>query len=127
MIGLITVLYLLFSHWVADFLFQTTEMGTGKSKSLKILLKHTGIYALTMLLMSSFLLELTVSDILIFGLVTFVFHTVQDWATSRLTSTQFAKNRYNGWDGAFTIIGFDQFLHYLQILITYQTLINRHF
>lgn len=123
-ISLIVVLYLLLSHWVADFLCQSTYMGTMKSKSNAVLLFHTSIYTAVMFVLSVFILTLSVGDLFIFAAVNFTFHTAQDWATSRLTGAQFEKKIFNGLTGGFTIIGIDQFLHYCQILITYYLLTN---
>ena len=122
MTTLLGVLYLLFAHWVADFLCQTTYMGTMKSKSNFVLLTHTLTYTTVMFIFSVFLLTLSIENLFIFAAVNFVFHTAQDWVTSRLTGIQFEKKIYNGWTGGFTIIGFDQFLHYCQIFITYYLL-----
>ena len=123
-ISVFVILYLLFSHWVADFLFQTTHMGTYKSKSNKVLLLHTATYTLVMFLVLGVgghlcNAEFITVRFLWFFPISFVAHTVQDYVTSRLTSMQFAANKYNGIDGAFTIIGIDQFLHYCQIFLTY--------
>lgn len=118
-INIIAVLYLLFSHWVADFLFQTTYMGTMKSKSNKVLLQHVSVYTFVMCCLMTMDLTLTGLDILIFAGVTFTFHTIQDYCTSRLTSYQFSQSKYNGVTGAFTIIGLDQFLHFCQLFLTY--------
>ena len=99
-------------------------MGTMKSKNFTALLLHTAVYSGVMFFMMVPVLGLTTGDLAVFTLTCFVFHTIQDFATSKLTSSQFAKGKYNGLDGAFTIIGFDQFLHYCQIFLTYYCLTN---
>ena len=104
-------------------------MGTMKSKSVAVLLLHTSVYTFVMFLTMGigghlFIPEIITFKFLWFFPVLFVFHTVQDFATSHLTSEQFAQSKYNGLTGAFTIIGFDQFLHYCQIFITYYYLTN---
>lgn len=128
-ISLIPLLYLLFCHWVADFLFQTTYMATMKSKSNRVLLLHTGTYIVVMFFTLGlaghvFNLEYMTYRFLWFFPITFAFHTVQDYATSRMTSEQFGKSNFNGLTGGFTIVGFDQFLHYSQMFLTYYFLIN---
>lgn len=123
MMSLYTVLYLLFLHWVADFLFQTTEMGTQKSKSNKTLIEHTGTYMVIMFLGVCCIPDVPGATAALFSGVCFVCHTAQDYVTSRMTSKQFAKQKYNGWDGAFTIIGLDQLFHYVQILGTFYLLV----
>jgi hypothetical protein len=115
-INLITVLYLIFAHWVADFLCQTHYMSINKSKSNPVLLMHTGVYTLVMLLAAVFLLELSVSDLLIFGWITFIAHTITDYFTSRLNSNLWKEGKIHWF---FVSIGMDQFLHYSQILLTF--------
>lgn len=119
---LMIALFLLSCHWIADFLCQTEYMGTMKSKSNSALLLHTFVYSSIMTFLLIFDMHLTIEDLAVFWLTTFIFHTVQDWISSKFTSEQFAKKNYNGLTGGFTIIGFDQLLHYFQLLITYYLL-----
>jgi hypothetical protein len=121
-------LYMLFIHWVADFLFQSTWMATHKSVSSKALLLHTATYTLIMatFIAPVFLYWDLVSffhNLIIFAWSCFFFHTIQDFFTSKMTSSRFRAGKYNGLTGAFTIIGFDQFLHYVQLFLTFYFLI----
>jgi hypothetical protein len=62
---------------------------------------------------------------LLFGVITFITHTATDYFTSRIVSKKFAKQEYGSPIpnfGAFTIIGIDQVLHYIQLFLTYQLL-----
>jgi hypothetical protein len=115
-ISLITVLYLLFAHWVADFLCQTHYMSINKSKSNLVLLMHTGVYTGVMFLFTVFLLQLGIKELLIFAGVTFVAHTITDYITSRLNAELWKKNMVHWF---FVSIGIDQFLHYTQLLLTF--------
>jgi len=45
-----TILIIFIVHFLADFVFQTSQMATGKSKSLKWLSIHVGVYALVSLI-----------------------------------------------------------------------------
>lgn len=57
--------------------------------------------------------------------ITFICHTATDYVTSRIVSKKFAKGHYGSAIpnfGAFTIIGFDQILHYIQLFLTYYIL-----
>jgi hypothetical protein len=133
--SLIVVLSIIFIHWVADFIFQAEEWANNKSKSLKPLLKHTATY--------SFIWYLVMFGISVWGnhfggpsseelgwspwmglfpLITFIFHTITDYFTSKIVSKRFENQHYGSPIpnfGAFTIIGFDQVLHYVQLFLTY--------
>lgn len=125
-------------HYIADFMAQTEEMATGKSKSFIILLKHTGKY--TLVFYVCFALWCAYQNhiggmkpedigwdlrIFLFFPITFVFHTAIDYVTSRITSRKFEKKEYyTGIPnmGAFSIIGLDQVIHYATLFLTYHYL-----
>ena len=132
MINIYIVLAILFTHWVADFVMQTHEQLIGKSKSNKILTEHILWYTGTFLV--SFWLVLTFnyavldqtpsslgwhSSILLFFPITFICHWITDYYASRLNSKLWAKGDVHNF---FVSIGFDQFLHVAQLLLTYQLL-----
>ena len=125
-------------HYVADFMAQTEEMALGKSKSFKILLKHTGIY--TFIFYLAFALwciyqnhfgTITVQDmgwspwLFLFFPIIFVTHFIIDYVSSKITARKFEKKQYytpipNF--GAFSIIGLDQVAHYGTLFLTYYIL-----
>lgn len=132
------VLSIIFIHWVADFIFQAEEWANNKSKGLEPLFKHTITYSLVwyfvMFVIAVWgnhfggpsIAELGWSGSMVFfPIITFVFHTITDYFTSKIVSKRFA-NQYYGSPipnfGAFTIIGFDQVLHYVQLFLTYHFL-----
>lgn len=112
----IQLVLIFFFHWVADFLCQTQYMAEFKSKSRPVLTLHVVVYTVvfTFLMFIGQILEL--KEVIVFLGLIFLSHWFTDYATSRLTSPQFAAKKYNGWDGAFTIVGFDQWMHLTQIL-----------
>lgn len=114
------IFYLLFIHWIADFVFQDEQWALGKSKSLKSLLKHTLTYS--GILAIAFFPFLGTNTIY-FVLLNFAFHTTTDYVTSRIVARRF-KQKYLGGVipnlGAFTVIGFDQVLHYIILFVTLQ-------
>lgn len=130
MINIYVVLAILFIHWVADFVLQTDEQAKNKSKSWKALLSHTFNYSL---MWYSILVIFSVwgnhfggpkpQDLgwspwmALFPIVTFVCHTATDYFTSRLNSKLYAKGDVHNF---FVSIGFDQWLHAAQLLLTYQ-------
>ena len=127
-IVLFFILYLLLAHWVGDFLFQSTWMATNKYNSWEALLLHTATYTVIMTTFIApifFVWDLVtfLSNVAIFAWSCFFFHTLQDYFTSKMTHKQFERKVYNGPTGAFTIIGFDQFLHFVQLFGTFYLLI----
>lgn len=123
--NLYEIFSLIFIHWFADFVMQDEKWALGKSKNNKDLLSHTLVYTSVWLYIGMILYTLPLSKVVIFSVITFVFHTVTDYFTSRIVSKKFAEKHY-GSDipnfGAFTIIGIDQVLHYIQLFLTYNLL-----
>lgn len=136
MINIWIVLIIIFIHWIADFLIQTDWQAKNKSSNNSALLLHTGIYSLVWLPFS----------IILFGnlgylfiLITFICHTITDYFTSRLNTKLvpkrelvgnsrntngiecniFAISKNESWHNFFVSVGFDQVLHYTQLLLTY--------
>lgn len=124
-INLTTVLVILFAHWVADFVCQTDKMAKGKSKNMSDLMLHTFVYSMAITLfvgITYILIEPYPHNDMFwnrFFAFTFICHTITDYFTSRLNSKLWAKGDTHNF---FVSIGFDQFLHYAQLFITYQLL-----
>lgn len=109
------------THWIADFIFQSESWATNKSKSNSALLKHTFTYSWIWLI-AVFVFTGDAKHSLLFAAVTFALHTATDYVTSRIVSKRFSDGIYGTPIpnvGAFSLIGFDQVLHYLQLIITY--------
>jgi hypothetical protein len=124
MITLTEIFTIIIIHWVADFVFQDEKWALGKSKNWSDLLTHTGVYSCLWLfpICTGGLLGLYSIKMLWAIPVTFVFHTATDYITSREVSKKFDNNHYGSAIpnfGAFSIIGFDQLLHYIQLFLTY--------
>ncbi len=109
-------------HWIADFVLQTDKQAKGKSKNWSDLLEHTGNYSLLWTTIGMFytIISLNTSwNWLLFGLITFIAHTITDYFTSRLNSKLWAKGQTHNF---FVSVGFDQTLHYIQLFLTYYLL-----
>jgi hypothetical protein len=132
--SLTVILSIIFIHWVADFVFQAEEWATNKSKSIVPLTMHTFTYTLVWMIPAGFLFSSPCDLSPVFGRcvdgykmltflgITFVAHTITDYFTSRIVSRKFANKEYGSPIpnfGAFTVIGFDQVLHYVQLFATY--------
>lgn len=126
------ILIIIFCHWVFDFVFQSHETSINKSKSWKYLLKHTATYSGSWIIVfiiffmqngypyREVMFEIDMTPIFLNTLsfigVTMVFHTVTDYFTSRHNAKLYKEGRIHAF---FVSIGFDQFLHYAQLFITY--------
>lgn len=117
---LLEIFAIIIIHWVADFVFQDEKWALGKSKNWKDLLNHTLMYSLIWFTIGIFIFSIQIT--FIFYLITLILHTITDYFTSRIVSKKFAKNHLGSSIpnfGAFSIIGFDQVLHYVQLFTTY--------
>jgi hypothetical protein len=122
LIDLKIIFYILIIHWIGDFMLQTDKQAKGKSSSWHCLLTHTATYSyfigffITLVLPSNWLFGKYIIIALLFGLITFVLHTITDYFTSRLNKKLLQKNDTHNF---FVSVGGDQILHYLQLFLTY--------
>lgn len=113
--GVYLVLWVLFAHWIADFVCQTHWQASNKSKNWNALLRHVVVYTAIM----AALVGIVVQSWFrweVFVAITFVAHFITDAITSRVTSRLYAKQ---DWHNFFVVVGFDQLLHYAQIFLTF--------
>lgn len=108
-------------HGIADFVLQTEEMATKKSKDNFMLAMHVLTYTSAWMAVLFFISPNKVA-ILIFGIITYVAHFITDYLTSRWTSYLYRKGKYYGFHSFFNVIELDQLLHYFQLFILYQWL-----
>ena len=100
------ILSLIFTHWVADFAFQSDSMAIKKSSSNIWLGFHVMTYIIAFLWVWN--VQFLVANALI--------HFGVDYVTSRATSYLWGKeDRHN----FFVMIGFDQFIHISTLILTY--------
>jgi hypothetical protein len=133
-LSLIEIFSILFIHWFADFVLQTHWQATNKSKDNRALTAHVATYSLVWCL--TIVLFAIVGNhfnglsakqlhwspwLMLFPIITFILHWITDYFTSRLNSKLWAKGDVHNF---FVSVGFDQFLHYLQLFITYYILKN---
>lgn len=112
------IILIIFIHWVADFLFQTQKMAVNKSKDNWWLFAHVFIYSITWYFIGLFFFNPI--SVISFTITTFIFHFITDYLTSRWTSKLYKEEKYYGFPAFFSVIGFDQFLHYLQLILCYE-------
>lgn len=118
MIDLRVVIGILVIHWIADFVCQTDWQAKNKSKSWEALLQHTVTYSVIWYFSYLIYSHSLINSSYFLG-ITLICHTITDYFTSRLNSKLWAAGKVHWF---FVSIGFDQILHYIQLLLTYQLL-----
>jgi len=123
------VIFIVITHWVADFLFQKEEWALGKSSSAFLLLKHVITYIFIWVLAILAYRPDVVWSNLTYGVSVFVFcvlnfgaHIITDHFTSMWTKRLFEQKKYYTSlpnMGAFSIIGLDQLLHYVALFLSW--------
>lgn len=116
-----TIIYILIIHFLADFGLQTGDQAVNKYKSNLYLFYHVGMYSLVWLFAMYGYTGLLLPSIL-FAAITFVCHFATDYVTSKISHKFFEeKDFHNG----FVTVGFDQVLHYCQLLFTFILLVEK--
>lgn len=126
MISISVLFWLLVTHWVADFVFQTDWMARNKSSSNLPLYVHVCVYSLILIPFAvSYIPSYAFAWFIVFNMF---LHFVVDYHTSRLTSKLGAAGKYGSKTvpnfGMFSIIGLDQMLHYISLVGTYYFFVN---
>lgn len=115
------ILSLLFLHFLGDFIFQSHQMSTNKSKIFGWLFLHVLVYTMVVtfgLSAADFFFDwgMRGKSLLPFWGITFLLHIIIDFWTSRATSALWHKQQ---WHWFFVVIGVDQFLHYACLICAY--------
>lgn len=110
-------------HFIADFIFQDEKWAVGKSSSNKLLTLHVLAYTSLWFLFCNFYCISTGNYKMFFLVpITFVSHWLTDYFTSKVTSRLYAEKKFGSPIpnlGFFSMIGFDQVLHYIQLFLTF--------
>lgn len=118
MISVTLVAVLMAAHFVGDFVAQSDWMAQNKSKSNRALGLHVATYSMVMLVIlapSASLMGVAGTALLLFLAVNAAAHFATDWVTSRWTSYLHKMERRHDF---FTVIGLDQLVHGLTLLVT---------
>ncbi len=115
---MISFIVIFIVHFLADFVFQSSKMATGKSKSFKWLCIHVGTYALVSLLTFGFMVYYYGDPLFAFywWLINVILHFIVDLFTSKITSKFWEEKNMRLF---FVMIGFDQLIHNLCLISTF--------
>ena len=115
-ISIITVVVILWAHFVGDFILQSDYHAVNKSKSNLALFEHVLFYSLPLTLIG-FLIPVSIAWII----ANAVMHAAVDYVTSRITSKLWQQNKRHWF---FVTIGADQSLHFTCLFVSYLWLVN---
>ena len=102
---------LLLAHFIGDFFLQSREMADNKSKCLKALMRHSMAYTIP------FFVVVAIWDLQLWFIpVTMMLHFVVDGISSQFTSYYWSQKNTHGF---FSVIGFDQMVHTVILVVTY--------
>lgn len=110
------LIFILLIHFLADFGLQTHEQAVGKATSKLWLTKHVGAYSLIWFV-AAFVILNSVHLAFIYALITFILHWCTDYITSKESRKFFDRDDFHN---GFVVIGFDQFLHIIQLWFTFK-------
>jgi hypothetical protein len=127
------LILILFIHFVADFIFQTRTMGRKKSTNIYWLTTHVLAYSIATIMGWSLFLgfeNFGIKTLLYIFVATFITHWITDYFTSKLSGYCYLKSlehkesrKGDFWEWFFWgVIGFDQFIHGLTLVLTYKYL-----
>jgi hypothetical protein len=111
---------------MADFIFQTRNMGRNKGKNVYWLITHVLIYTIVTIL--GWWLLLGFVNFLILGALMFSTHFITDFITSKISgycyrkSVELKHSNYKSakWEWRFwSTIGFDQLIHSITLILIY--------
>jgi|SRR5690606_26793414 len=111
------IILLLVIHFIADFVLQSDNMAQNKSKSNYWLTMHVLSYIACFII----LLPIMGVSVLYFILINFILHWIIDYVTSRMSSKLYKLNKRHEF---FICIGFDQLLHAISLIVSYNLLMN---
>jgi len=121
------IIFLMGCHYIGDFIWQTNTMAIKKSSNVVALCEHCFTYSIAMFI--GFLAvwgrlgfeAMNQNKWLLTCVIMFISHLIIDGITSKITSYFFKKDYRHL---SFTTIGFDQWLHLIVVVLTYNFCIN---
>jgi hypothetical protein len=110
-----TVMTILLIHFIGDFVLQTQDQAANKSTSNRYLALHVFNYSLFTTVAWFMFLPAKIMFPFVF-IITFVAHFLTDYFTSRWSKGLWEKKEVHDF---FVAVGFDQFMHAVQLFYMY--------
>jgi len=126
-----TLITIFSTHFIADFIFQSRNMGRKKGKNIFWLLTHVFVYTLVTTIGWYLFLNLDLFSFKTFSIFIFLMfstHFVTDFITSKVSGYCYLKMLENKkkpykWEHLFwSTIGFDQLIHAITLILIYNYL-----
>ena len=115
------IIAILLAHFAADFFMQTDNMAKNKSTSIRWLSQHVLVYMLTITVLMGFFYTTVPYLFISFVLINGAAHWCVDFVTSKITKKLHEAGKIHEF---FVVIGFDQFLHYVILFVSYAKIFN---
>jgi hypothetical protein len=109
------VFFILVAQGVGDHLFQGPRLSVKKRDSFAYLMAHTGLYSITLLPLSFFLLGFDTTTAAMYFGVNFILHALVDFGTGKLKKRYWKKNE----NAYFSVAAIDQLVHIALMILTY--------
>ncbi len=127
-INIYIVIAIIFFHWIFDCILQTDDQANNKSKSFVHLISNTITYSACWVMPICLFFGIVnnnhyvsslqyVTASFLFGIITLCLHTLTDYYTSKLNTRLLEAKKHHDF---FVSVFFDQWLHYLQLFLTFQ-------
>lgn len=98
------IIAIIWIHFIADFVLQSTYVATNKSRSIKCLIEHGCMYSLPFFILG-----------IKYALINVVLHISIDFFTSKLTTRFYLREQYRRF---WLVIGIDQAIHMTCLILT---------
>lgn len=110
------IIYILFLHWIGDFVCQSDWMAQNKSKNWSALFEHVVVYSCIVVFGQAVWNSYSSVWIPIwYGIVNGVLHIITDAITSRINSILWQRKQMHWF---FVSVGLDQLIHTTTLIMT---------
>ena len=124
--NLLSIISILGSHYISDFLLQSKLMANKKSKNIYWLITHGLVYGLStfviLLICNKLsLINIDNNNLVLFVMLNMLVHIFVDTITSRLSTKLYKMRKYRSF---FNVIGLDQLIHTVTLLTSFNYFCN---